>query len=87
MSHYRDRPRRLRRFAFSPTIAVEIAKHGPNHVAVVDHALPEDATAVHATFDPQRDLVWVFVESETFDLVEELGVVPEHPRPTFRYDH
>lgn len=78
--------RRIRRFAISPALIVELAKHSGCHVTVVDHELPEDAIAIHVMYDPRDNLVWVLVESKTFDLIEEAAIVPKHPQPTFRYD-
>ena len=76
---------RLRRFAAHPRILIEMAKaiHPGVRIRAMSNALPPDAEYVGATFDPERRVVWVFVESEAFDLIEEGGVVPEHPRTLY----
>jgi hypothetical protein len=62
---------------------VDVCKHGVRAAQVVANELPVDATFIAASFDPVGFMVWLFVESDTFDEVPENQPVPEHPTPLF----
>jgi hypothetical protein len=76
--------RRLRRVAVTGEFFVETMKHGLDAVVIVDNALPEDTVYVGATFDPASLVVWLIVESATFDEVPESAAIPEHKSVVFR---
>lgn len=57
--------RRLRRVPITPDLLVEMMKHGMEAIAVVEHALPEDARYVGSTFDPWAVAVSLLVESRS----------------------
>ena len=76
--------RRLKRFAVTPDLFVEMAKAKTAIVTkVIEHALPADAEYVMATFDLVGGLVWIWVQSESFDIVPVNAKIPELPAPIF----
>ncbi len=78
------RERRLRRLAFTPEFFVDLCKHGGEAVDVVQHRLPSDAQIVRCAYDLERDLVWVAIRSETFAVIPDGDIIPEHPQVLFQ---
>ena len=76
-----DERRRLRRVQFHPQCIVDLFKHGSPAVEILANPLPDDATFVHATYDHERDCLWLFVESASFDEIADGHIVPVHPDP------
>lgn len=75
--------RKIRRFAVSPFMFVEISKHGLAAAQVVQNPLPEDAQYSHTAYDLAHDQFYVFVTSESFEDVDEGAIVPVHPDIVF----
>lgn len=76
---------RLRRWLVRPEFLIEAAREGfSTHVEVAENPLPADARFYRATFDYLTLCVNIFVESDSFDPVEEGAVPPEHGPTTWR---
>lgn len=75
---------KLARFAVTPQFLCDLMKHGIGSAKIVDGPLPPDAR-VHGCY-VQDALIWVIVESESFQPVEPAAVIPELTRTVFTKD-
>lgn len=78
--------RRLRRWAVMPQHFIDAAKGiGVMPACEVSaNPLPQDARYIGCTFDPLSMCVWIFLESPSFDPVEDNQIVPEHGPTAWR---
>jgi hypothetical protein len=76
--------RRLRRVLVTPEFLIDLMQHGAAGVDVVENALPEDVQYVGEAFDVNSLTVVLFVSSESFDEVDALAPIPQHPPTVFR---
>lgn len=79
--------RRLRLVPATADVLLELMKHGTSGrpLDVIEHALPEDATIYDLRVDMKVwGMIYVVVESATFEAVADGEPIPMHPTPVFR---
>ena len=76
---------RYRRMLIHGNMLVNLFKPGEIHAECIT-GLPDDATFAYCYQDNSYG-IWVVVESNTFDLLKDGDVIPEHPAPIMESKH
>jgi hypothetical protein len=72
---------KLAAFAVTPEVLIEMMKHGMDACRIVENGLPPDAKFVSVHID--HDMIWIIVQSDSFEYIGPTDMIPELPRTVF----